>query len=288
MIQASNKEARLTRPGRAFVLTLVLLVLFGAVTWLLSPAIFSLIGAERMVKVRYLDGTEEIKKETVGYSKSTAVKDSSNVYALLVGGTDRYYLDWTVFIILIFLALFILILLVDLAVKGKVLWFIGYVLSWGYPSVGESLQLLREWYNKDKVGELERKYVEEDHGSQKDLDGKLPFGKWMVSRIVPSYENNVQAMAYIGAAILIVLIGLRVIKMISKQEPSWILFGLELEFSLLILLGFIVFFKPEERKQGDVIEELKKRLEKLEAKVNAYDSAIKRFESDMKEIMQQE
>jgi len=199
---------------------------------------------------------------------------SNRTFIVKIAG-EEYIVNLTVYAIPVFLLLIIFLLLTDLVLKGSLLNIIGSFLSWGYPAFGKSLQLLRDWYDPNKAPDLERQYG----GSSEHLEGKHPFGKWMVSEITLRYENNAQAMAYWGAAILIFLIGLRGIKIIPKNEPTLILLGLELEFGLLFLLGMVTFFKPEEERRhpekpapvagGTVItdEERERIIEDLKSKV---------------------
>jgi hypothetical protein len=61
------------------------------------------------------------------------------------------------------------------------------------------------------------------------------------------YGNPILGMVYIGAAVLIIIIGLRGLKFIPASQPSLIFFALGLEFSLLFLYAFtLIFSKPEE------------------------------------------
>lgn len=61
------------------------------------------------------------------------------------------------------------------------------------------------------------------------------------------YGNPILGMVYIGAAVLIIIIGLRGLKFIPASQPSLIFFALGLEFSLLFLYAFtLIFSKPED------------------------------------------
>lgn len=61
------------------------------------------------------------------------------------------------------------------------------------------------------------------------------------------YSNPILGLVYIGAAVLIIIIGLRGLKFIPATQPSLIFFALGLEFSLLFLYAFtLIFSKPEE------------------------------------------
>jgi hypothetical protein len=176
------------------------------------------------------------------------------------GAGDRFDLNSTVYIIPGFLAALVLVLAKDIVFarrrskwwwlrKGGVLWGLGQVLSWGYPSFGSSLQKLSAWYDDDQARRLEDRYVEATGLPKEVLADKHPFGKWMIAEITLNYENNVYAMAYWGAAILILLIGLRGIKIIPKEQPTLVVVGLCIELTMLFMLGMVIFYKPEERKE---------------------------------------
>lgn len=61
------------------------------------------------------------------------------------------------------------------------------------------------------------------------------------------YGNAILGFVYIGAAVLIIIIGLRGLKFIPATQPSLIFFALGLEFSLLVLYAFtLIFSKPED------------------------------------------
>ena len=76
--------------------------------------------------------------------------------------------------------------------------------------------------------------------------GKNPFSQWMVADIVRRYENNVNGFAYLGAGILIFLIGLRGLGIIGREHPLPIVLSLEIEFTIIASLGLLLFYKPEE------------------------------------------
>lgn len=61
------------------------------------------------------------------------------------------------------------------------------------------------------------------------------------------YSNSILGMVYVGAAVLIVIIGLRGLKFIPATEPSLVFFALGLEFSLLITYAItLMYSKPDE------------------------------------------
>jgi hypothetical protein len=82
--------------------------------------------------------------------------------------------------------------------------------------------------------------------------GKNPFSQWMVADIVRRYENNVNGFAYLGAGILIFLIGLRGLGIIGREHPLPIVLSLEIEFTIIASLGLLIFYKPEESSKMTV------------------------------------
>lgn len=69
---------------------------------------------------------------------------------------------------------------------------------------------------------------------------------YLRNHFTDKYSNTILGFVYFGAAILIVIIGLRGLKFIPVSEPSLIFFSLGLEFSILITYASTLFFaKPE-------------------------------------------
>jgi hypothetical protein len=62
------------------------------------------------------------------------------------------------------------------------------------------------------------------------------------------YSNAVLGFVYIGAAVLIIIIGLRGLKFIPPTEPSLVLFALGLEFSLLIVYAVTLMYARQEEE----------------------------------------
>lgn len=91
---------------------------------------------------------------------------------------------------------------------------------------------------------------------------KTGFGKWMVYTVIPNYSNNVQGVVYVGAAILIIIVGLRGLGSVAgdipivpgflinehdnKVDVNYVMFALFLEFFLLLILSTVTFFTPED------------------------------------------
>ncbi len=63
------------------------------------------------------------------------------------------------------------------------------------------------------------------------------------------YNNTVMGMVYIGAAVLIIIIGMRGLKFIPSTEPTLVFFALGLEFSLLLTYAFTLMLSKQENNQ---------------------------------------
>ncbi len=159
--------------------------------------------------------------------------------------------------------------LIDSAMEGRLFLALAKILFWGFPTVVGTAKALPLWYEFDRIKGLHPEdltdkqkerlayldnyllghYVQ--HGYESDLKFKRPFSSWMVAEVVPHYENNVEALAYFGAAFLIVVVGLRGINYITKDNPEPIILSLFVEFSIIGLLGLLKFFKPERSDIGE-------------------------------------
>ena len=60
------------------------------------------------------------------------------------------------------------------------------------------------------------------------------------------YSNAILGLVYIGAAVLIIIIGIRGLKFIPPSEPSVILFALGLEFILLVTYAVTLLYSKQE------------------------------------------
>jgi hypothetical protein len=67
------------------------------------------------------------------------------------------------------------------------------------------------------------------------------------------YSNNIIGAVYMGAASLIIIIGLRGLKFIPANEPSLVLFALGLEFTLLIVYAFALMYSRNESDDQHLI-----------------------------------
>ena len=90
---------------------------------------------------------------------------------------------------------------------------------------------------------------------------KTAVGKFMANTFIPKYANKVMGLVYLGAAILIIIVGLRGLGSIAgtvglipsfligadnKIDPYWVMLALLLEFGMLLLLGLVTFYTPSE------------------------------------------
>ena len=95
---------------------------------------------------------------------------------------------------------------------------------------------------------------------------KTGFGRYMVYTFIPNYANNVQGLVYMGAALLIIIVGLRGLGTVAydipvvpkflfdsethKVAPMWVMTSLFLEFALLMVLAIVTVFQPAEPMGG--------------------------------------
>lgn len=62
------------------------------------------------------------------------------------------------------------------------------------------------------------------------------------------YSNFVLGLVYIGAAVLIIIIGMRGLKFIPSTQPSLVFFALGLEFSVLITYAFTIMYSRSDNE----------------------------------------
>lgn len=84
---------------------------------------------------------------------------------------------------------------------------------------------------------------------------------YMTRHFAEKYANNVQGFAYGGAAILIVIIGIRGLKFIPPTQPSILLAAITLEFSMLTLLAVTLFYTEEEQRMDKLMRNLEESSE---------------------------
>ncbi len=97
---------------------------------------------------------------------------------------------------------------------------------------------------------LKKALIWRDSGMIKRLfrmnDGLIIY---MRMHFTVKYSNAMLGLVYIGAAVLIVIIGLRGLKLVPSTQPTIILFALSLEFCFLILYAITVIYSKEEEEQ---------------------------------------
>jgi len=79
---------------------------------------------------------------------------------------------------------------------------------------------------------------------------------YMAHHFTEKYSNNVTGLAYGGAAILIVTVGIRGLKLIPAQRPSFILLSIFLEFSMLSLLAVTLIYTEEEERMDKMLKKM--------------------------------
>lgn len=174
--------------------------------------------------------------------------------------------------------------IIDAFLKGKLTEYTGFLIGIGFPTFGHSLKRLAIWYNESNQKAMIDGYQKAGIGQKEELQGRHPFSQWMIEEVIPKYENNVQAMAYWGAAILIVFVGMRGIQLLTKNDPSLLVFSFFLEFSLLGLLGLLLFFKPERNEHNGRVEP--DELGRLERELGESKQTIQSFMAEFEKYKQ--
>ncbi|MCU7494089.1 MAG: hypothetical protein HF314_07345 [Ignavibacteria bacterium] len=143
--------------------------------------------------------------------------------------------------------------------------------------------------------------------SSTPTETKKSFKEFMTYEFVPKYSNNIMGIVYIGAAILIIIVGLRglgsVVSQISfipkaildpstgKIHPNLVIFALILEFCVLLMMAFTTYFTPVENHKSseantmvkstalsNIKEELDQLKELTEQDVKLIDNYLSDFE----------
>lgn len=155
--------------------------------------------------------------------------------------------------------------------KGRLASAVASVLpSFVFGPFKNSLRELKAWHVDTKREEKLRALGKPIGSSEKD-----PFSYWMVEDIVRNYENNAQGIAYLGAALLIFIIGLRGVRQIGDGNKWLIIVALALEFTLIGLLGLLLFYKPEDEKPRGSNESIQAELDKVKADLELKDKSLK-------------
>jgi hypothetical protein len=82
------------------------------------------------------------------------------------------------------------------------------------------------------------------------------FRLYMSHHFCEKFQNLTTGLAYGGAAILIIAIGVRGIKFIPPTKPSIILFAITLEFSLLLLLALTLLYTESEERMDKMLKKM--------------------------------
>jgi hypothetical protein len=100
---------------------------------------------------------------------------------------------------------------------------------------------------------------------------------YMAHHFTERYANNVTGFAYGGAAILIIVVGIRGLKFIPANRPSVMLMAILLEFTLLALMAISLFYTEEE-------ERMDKMLKKMEDSGKSQLTSLKGMAEDMTKV----
>jgi hypothetical protein len=139
--------------------------------------------------------------------------------------------------------------------------------------LADALQKKRDYKNFEWMKNLENL----------TYSSRRTFEAWMQKVFTKEYSNNVTALAYFGASLLILIIGLRGIRIfITIDTPYLVIFGILLEVSMLALLAFTQFYTPENPEEtkgteAPIEEELKKlreRLRSLEGRLSVAENSL--------------
>jgi hypothetical protein len=201
---------------------------------------------------------------------------------LVMLGSIAVYLCWAIGVI-DGLALLTFILERMGPARGRIVGAIGSLFNiFGHTSIGDSLKQLRRWHTEPEV--VARPHVQDGRIQEAELAERHKFSLWMVNEMVRRYENNAQGLAYLGAAVLIVVIGLRGVQILTKENSVFIVLALLLEFTLIGLLGVMIFYKPEEGKLGGVDVEARADIRNLNSELAKTKQALETLQENVKKV----
>ncbi|HYM19889.1 MAG TPA: hypothetical protein VEW28_02680 [Candidatus Kapabacteria bacterium] len=124
------------------------------------------------------------------------------------------------------------------------------------PDNNQRLLGRREDINLESV-ETEIEYI---NVGQRYLEGKAGFmsgiATYMRFHFVEHYSNTTQGLAYAGAAFLIIVVGIRGLKFIPATKPSFVLFALGVEFTMLCLLALTLLYTEEEERTDRILKQM--------------------------------
>lgn len=136
----------------------------------------------------------------------------------------------------------------------------------------EEIERITAPNSKDDLRPIEKEFgpvivneIEDVRAAKRWKRNRLLFMKglrlYMTRHFAEKYGNNVQGFAYGGAALLIVIIGIRGLKFIPPTQPSILLAAISLEFTLLLLLAITLFYTEEEQRMDKLIRNLEESSE---------------------------
>lgn len=114
-------------------------------------------------------------------------------------------------------------------------------------------------------------------------NGHLNKKHTFMESIALDHTNKVMGLVYIGAAFLIIIVGLRGLGSIvgdismipgflvdaksGKIDSNWVIFALFLEFFMLVLLSTVTFFTPQEEKKKSMasLEEFREGIKEIKS-----------------------
>jgi hypothetical protein len=114
---------------------------------------------------------------------------------------------------------------------------------------------IQESYSEAVMTEIENLKASQDwqHGRWR-IGSALRL--YMVHHFTERYANNVTGFAYGGAAILIIVVGIRGLKFIPANRPSIMMFAILLEFTLLALMAISLFYTEEEERMDKMLKKM--------------------------------
>jgi hypothetical protein len=136
----------------------------------------------------------------------------------------------------------------------------------------EEIERITAPNSKDDLSPIEKEFgpvivneIEDVRAAKRWKRNRLLFTKglrlYMTRHFAEKYGNNVQGFAYGGAALLIVIIGIRGLKFIPPTQPSILLAAISLEFTMLLLLAITLFYTEEEQRMDKLIRNLEESSE---------------------------
>lgn len=112
---------------------------------------------------------------------------------------------------------------------------------------------------------------------------------YMAHHFTEKYSNNVTGFAYGGAALLIIAVGVRGLKFIPATRPSLILFAILMEFTMLALLAFTLYYTEGEERMDKMLKKMedasKNQLDSLNKLAGDMHKMAVAFEGGTTEIM---